>query len=400
MGRNEELYITVPNLFRCPISLDVMKSPVSLCTGVTYDRSSIQHWLESGHDTCPATMQVLSSKDIIPNLTLHRLINLWNDHHSSTPPPATILSEKQVRIWTEEIKSGRFESLVKIVEFLRCSDAKKRFLADCDLFIGSLVYTLAKDTGGVDIVVIELIIRVLDLILLQNGVKEKLHRLLNHNCLSPFLLVIKNGNLTSKIESIRVLESISLSNYHHTQTLIPILLDLLETQNNSVNDAVLSFLISVTVTRSVKTQLAQLKLVETISKILSNQNATVSVIEKSMKLLSIVATCADGRLAISEDPMCAGCIVERLMKVSKTATEDGVMVLWSLCCLFKDERVKEKVVKSKGLTKVLLVMQSEGDGNSARKMCVELVKVLRVAVKDNGGVVMCYDTKTTHIMPC
>ncbi|KAJ6337259.1 hypothetical protein OIU76_007024 [Salix suchowensis] len=77
MGR-DELCIAVPSLFRCPISLDLMKSPVSLCTGVTYDRSSIQHWLDSGHDTCPATMQVLSSKDFVPNLTLHRLINLWD----------------------------------------------------------------------------------------------------------------------------------------------------------------------------------------------------------------------------------------------------------------------------------------------------------------------------------
>nr|VDD28579.1 unnamed protein product [Brassica oleracea] len=39
--RKDDLYIAVPTFFRCPISLDVMKSPVSLCTGVTYDRASI-----------------------------------------------------------------------------------------------------------------------------------------------------------------------------------------------------------------------------------------------------------------------------------------------------------------------------------------------------------------------
>ncbi|KAM2637967.1 hypothetical protein EV1_022396 [Malus domestica] len=36
----DHFYITVPNLFRCPISMDVMCSPVSFCTGVTYEFES------------------------------------------------------------------------------------------------------------------------------------------------------------------------------------------------------------------------------------------------------------------------------------------------------------------------------------------------------------------------
>ena len=71
------LEVKVPNLFRCPISLDVMRSPVSLCTGVTYERASIQRWLDSGNTTCPATMLPLPSTDLVPNLTLRRLIALW-----------------------------------------------------------------------------------------------------------------------------------------------------------------------------------------------------------------------------------------------------------------------------------------------------------------------------------
>ncbi|KAM1499877.1 hypothetical protein ACFX15_022039 [Malus domestica] len=37
----DHLYITVPNLFRCPISMDVIRSPVSFCTGVTYEFESV-----------------------------------------------------------------------------------------------------------------------------------------------------------------------------------------------------------------------------------------------------------------------------------------------------------------------------------------------------------------------
>ncbi|MQL96871.1 hypothetical protein Taro_029551 [Colocasia esculenta] len=48
----QELRVNVSSFFRCPISLDVMRSPVSLC-GVTYNCSSIQAWLDTGHNTCP-----------------------------------------------------------------------------------------------------------------------------------------------------------------------------------------------------------------------------------------------------------------------------------------------------------------------------------------------------------
>ena len=53
--QHQGLEVKIPSFFRCPISLDVMRSPVSLCTGVTYDRASIQQWLDSGNTTCPAT---------------------------------------------------------------------------------------------------------------------------------------------------------------------------------------------------------------------------------------------------------------------------------------------------------------------------------------------------------
>lgn len=74
---------SVPNFFICPISLHLMKEPVTLTTGQTYDRRSIEKWFTEGHNTCPSTMQVLSKRDIAPNRTLQRLIQQWcssNNH--------------------------------------------------------------------------------------------------------------------------------------------------------------------------------------------------------------------------------------------------------------------------------------------------------------------------------
>ncbi|EAY94083.1 hypothetical protein OsI_15858 [Oryza sativa Indica Group] len=83
--QHQALEVKIPSFFRCPISLDVMRSPVSLCTGVTYDRASIQRWLDSGNTTCPATMLPLPSTDLVPKLTLRSLISHW----SSSSSPAT-----------------------------------------------------------------------------------------------------------------------------------------------------------------------------------------------------------------------------------------------------------------------------------------------------------------------
>ncbi|CAN4115327.1 unnamed protein product [Withania somnifera] len=67
----------IPPLFRCPISLDLFKDPVTLCTGQTYDRSSIEKWLSCGNLTCPVTMQKLHDSSIVPNTTLRHLIDRW-----------------------------------------------------------------------------------------------------------------------------------------------------------------------------------------------------------------------------------------------------------------------------------------------------------------------------------
>ncbi|KAL4577989.1 hypothetical protein LXL04_014104 [Taraxacum kok-saghyz] len=49
----------IPSMFICPISLEPMEDPVTLCTSQTYERSNILKWFANGHFTCPTTMQEL-----------------------------------------------------------------------------------------------------------------------------------------------------------------------------------------------------------------------------------------------------------------------------------------------------------------------------------------------------
>ena len=66
---------TWPDDFRCPISLEVMTDPVILPSGHTFERRSIQRWLDGGHLTCPVTnLPLPPSPPLIPNHALRRLI--------------------------------------------------------------------------------------------------------------------------------------------------------------------------------------------------------------------------------------------------------------------------------------------------------------------------------------
>ncbi|KAL7228168.1 hypothetical protein ACSBR2_006978 [Camellia fascicularis] len=73
----DESTSSIPDEFRCPISKELMRDPVVLSTGQTYDRSFIRKWLKDGHRTCPQTQQVLSHTVLTPNHLVREMISQW-----------------------------------------------------------------------------------------------------------------------------------------------------------------------------------------------------------------------------------------------------------------------------------------------------------------------------------
>ncbi|KAL5710086.1 E3 ubiquitin-protein ligase pub1 [Ranunculus cassubicifolius] len=68
---------TIPDEYRCPISLELMRDPVIVASGHTYDRNSIAQWINSGHHSCPKSGQKLIHMALIPNYALKSLIHQW-----------------------------------------------------------------------------------------------------------------------------------------------------------------------------------------------------------------------------------------------------------------------------------------------------------------------------------
>lgn len=402
--RREELYVTVPNLFRCPISMDVMKSPVSLCTGVTYDRSSIEKWLALGHKTCPATMQALPSTHTTPNLTLRRLIHLWLSHADAAQPllpPSSSVSKQEAA----EIVRGKFnaESAEQLIGFMKASEANLKFVALSSAAVSRFVEVFKESD---EIRIRELIVEVFDLISSENGVRERLNELIlksgdGRDSLSSFVTVLQKGNTESKVKSAKILELIALNSESRHKIadkpgIMQSLYILTTVETETAVEAGLSALLAIASTRPAKKELIRLGIVRTVGRILSGRDPARGVIEKAIAMVETVATCTEGRGAIGEDAECVVEIVKRLMKCSGAATEQGIAVVWSVCCLARDGLAQETVAKVNGLTKVLLVMQSDCSSGT-RQMCGELVKVLRA--KSTKSNLAPYETRTTHITP-
>ncbi|TKY52745.1 U-box domain-containing protein 3 [Spatholobus suberectus] len=74
--------VSIPPYFRCPLSLELMLDPVIVASGQTYDRQSIQKWLDHGLTVCPKTRQRLTHINLIPNYTVKAMIATWCEENN------------------------------------------------------------------------------------------------------------------------------------------------------------------------------------------------------------------------------------------------------------------------------------------------------------------------------
>ena len=97
-----------PDDFKCPISLEIMSDPVILTSGHTFDRASIQRWIDAGHRTCPITKLPLpENPSLIPN---HALRSLISNFTLLSPPKSQPYPEPQTLISKLTSASASFDS--------------------------------------------------------------------------------------------------------------------------------------------------------------------------------------------------------------------------------------------------------------------------------------------------
>ncbi|KAF3435421.1 hypothetical protein FNV43_RR22510 [Rhamnella rubrinervis] len=153
-----DLGVQIPYHFRCPISLELMHDPVTVSTGQTYDRPSIESWVATGNTTCPVTRAPLTDFTLIPNHTLRRLIQEWCVANQSfgieripTPKqpadPAMVRSLLAQASFESSPPSSRLTALRRLRGLARDSD-KNRSVISSHNVSEILLEIVFSDTGS------------------------------------------------------------------------------------------------------------------------------------------------------------------------------------------------------------------------------------------------------------
>ncbi|CAD6263769.1 unnamed protein product [Miscanthus lutarioriparius] len=437
-AQHQGLQVKIPSFFRCPISLDVMRSPVSLCTGVTYDRASIQRWLDSGNATCPATMLPLRSTDLVPNLTLRSLIAHWAASAASCSPTAggsdtsSARTSSPASLVRQVASSGVDPSpaLRELAAYLSDDDVddfEKNTLLGAGRAAETVSSVLRRRPEETGVEGVEAATRVLAKILASDSVddanKKRVATGLAADAAATAASLARvmrrgSGGLEARVDAARLAELLLATNaadeaakaaVAESSELLAELVRLVGTvdekgalDRNAV-DAGLSCLATICGCGSgsrrawARGEMVRQGAVPAAVRALRAATTEPGASAKALRVLESVVGCAEGRAALcgdAEDAIPA--VVGRMMKSGRDGAEAAVAVLWAVCHRYRDRRAADAAAAAEGgLTRLLLLMQS-GCSPAARQMALELLKIYRVNAK---SCLAGYDSKTTHIMP-
>ncbi|XP_030470528.1 U-box domain-containing protein 25-like [Syzygium oleosum] len=211
----------IPHLFRCPISLDLLTDPVTLCTGQTYDRPSIEKWLAAGNLTCPVTMQKLHDSSFVPNHTLRHLIDRWLEtRHQFNPgletvdPDHSLVATLKSTLESQEVSMvSKLQALEKIS--VLCEESTSR----CSLFLQLgfmpllLELILGKVESELSLDHVEFLEQALacTLQLLANGGVKSLDILKEDSKQASLVNLFKQGTNSIKLSICQLVDTISSS---------------------------------------------------------------------------------------------------------------------------------------------------------------------------------------------
>ncbi|KAL0397460.1 UNVERIFIED_CONTAM: E3 ubiquitin-protein ligase PUB23 [Sesamum calycinum] len=325
-----------PQDFRCPISMGLMRDPVTISTGVTYERRNIERWFHTYKKrTCPATMQSIESLEMTPNHTLKRLIVGWldsqADQYLSAPARRQSAKHDELAAVLGTIDSSPFKvsSLRKLRSILEMGDEVKE-----DFKI--------RRGGGV-----------LHQVPVSDEDEQILQLLMKPDCMRSMGIMLQRGSLEARFCTISTFQKMAKADYHWNYVAQDQGIDFFKSLLEIVSDEICT-----------KASSSALKLL-------------IEILEASKKsrLKAIEAGgCAEGRLAFTEHGLGISAVAKKMLNVSPGATKIGVKILWLISSFHATEKVLEEMLVS-GAVKKLVALLNIASGQSSTKDRV--VKILK-----------------------
>nr|XP_043634934.1 U-box domain-containing protein 21 [Erigeron canadensis] len=397
--QNSKIELTIPSHFRCPISLDLMKDPVTLSTGITYDRESIEKWIQDGNQTCPVTNQVLTNFDQIPNHMIRRMIQDWcveNRSHGveRIPTPRTPLTSfdimeicSKMTVSASKGDEKRCLALVDKVNFwAKESEHNKTLIKD-----NGLGYVLASSFDSFsslsfekhEYILSEIIYLLTWMFPLGIEGRSKLGSKSSLHCL---IWLLSRDNLLLKKSCAQILKELLSTDPSHVNNLIDIeclpqtLINLINTpDSHSSKKSSFSIIYHIISTplgfNKFSSSFLELGLVELSLEALVEADKGLS--EMALGVINCISDSNQGMEIVQKHALSVPLIVKKILRVSSLATDFCISMLWKLI----SNNIGDKsglIIEALqvGVFQKLLLMLQVNCGEETKMKATEMLKLM------------------------
>ncbi|KAK2400870.1 E3 ubiquitin-protein ligase PUB23 [Trifolium repens] len=407
----------VSEYFLCPISLQLMKDPVTVSTGITYDRQSIEKWLFSSQNkTCPVTKQQLTHDNndhiiLTPNHTLRRLIQAWCTINTSqiipTPKPPTTktLIEKHLKdasdsphLLIQSLKSlktiasesetnrrciesaGAVEFLASIVTKNNTSSSSLCSSSTTEFEIESTI--LDDDEGFAFDFKVDAEDEAINILYNLHLTEQSLITLLNFKngeFLDSLLRLLQKGNYDSRTYSVFLLKSMTkvadpskLANLK-TEFFVELVQLLKDQISKKASKATLQTLIQVVEFGRNRVKAIQSGCVNVLIELLLDSKERKPC-EMILVLLEKLCQCADGRYELLSHGCGLAIVSKKILRVSTLANDRAVRILLSVSRFSATHFVVQEMLRIGVVAKLCLVLEVDS-GNKAKEKAREILKL-------------------------
>lgn len=405
-GRTGSVELAIPAHFRCPISLDLMRDPVTAPAGITYDRESIEAWLDTGRATCPVTHAPLRHEDLVPNHAIRRVIQDWCVANRSrgveriptpkipvTPVQASeLLFDLAGSARRRDAAARCAEVVTKIKVLARDSERNRRCFASIGTgrvlaaAFESLAAAAAADAAAPAGRVLEDILAAL--VCMMPLDEEAARTLALPTSLGSLVAIAENGSLAGRLNAVLAIKEVVSCDGAVTD---------LSGKADEIVDALAKIIKSPICPQATKAgmvatyhlalydervaaRLAAAGLVPVLVEVLVDADKSMS--EKALAVLDAVLASEEGRASARAHALAVPMLIKKMFRVSDLATQLAVSAMWRLGKAHSDGEddgaVTRCLVEALGVgafQKLLLLLQV-GCRDATKEKATELLKLL------------------------
>ncbi|KAG5556421.1 hypothetical protein RHGRI_006871 [Rhododendron griersonianum] len=359
----------------------MMKDPVTIPTGITYDRESIEKWLfTEKNKNCPVTKQVLSNPDLTPNHTLRRLIQSWCTLNASNgieriPTPKPPVNKSQItKLLNDAAKSPQMEMncLKSLRSIASASETNKRCIESSGGvdFLASLVKNNntsttsleACDHDGFEFTKLsdEALSILFSLQLSESTLKSLAVK--NSEFIESLLNVLRVGCDESRAYAVLLLNSI-LEVEEPTQLValkLEFFVELVQILHDQISPkaskAALQLLINVGPWGRNRVEAAEAGAVKVLVDLLLDSSEKRAC-EMILAALDQLCQCAEGRAELLRHGAGLAVVSKKILRVSKAGSERAVRILLSIAKYSGSSKVLQEMLQLGVVSKLYILMR-------------------------------------------